>query len=508
MSKLTKNVIYNLTGQVLLLVLGFVAARFVFKQLGEDALGVIYFALALNILLTNALAMGICETTVREVSSHVRSEPGYIADLLRSASLFYWGIYVVLSLVIYAGAPVLVHRWIHLSSIDATTAIRVLRILGIASFVVLPRTFYASILRGLERMEFPNLIDVTFSGLQQFGIIGILAFGGGFLDVVYWMAACFLLSVAAYLIVCARFVSWSSLMPGFSSAVVSRNFSFTSHVALISVMAMIQTQADKAIVSKLLPIGVFGLYSLAYSAVSRSTLLTGSVAQAGLPHLSSLFQQGDHAKLLTQFNKLQDLICFGTVPFFAAVPFVARPLFTGMFDAHSAQILLLPVTFLAIGFYMNGSLTALYIFSIAAGRPDIAARLNVYALVLVLPATAALIYYFGLSGAGFSWVFFHLFAYSYQVPRTCSECLKIPSRMWFAKIFKIAGIIAMTYGSAWVLLMLTGLEHGLFWPLAGYVMATLGFAGIAYRMVGHELRGSFRGQLFVLAQRAKGAQVV
>ena len=88
MSKLAKNVVYNLTGQVLLLVLGFVAARFVFKQLGEDALGVIYFALALNILLISALAMGICETTVREVSSHFRSEPGYIAYLLRSASVF------------------------------------------------------------------------------------------------------------------------------------------------------------------------------------------------------------------------------------------------------------------------------------------------------------------------------------------------------------------------------------------------------------------------------------
>jgi hypothetical protein len=157
---------------------------------------------------------------------------------------------------------------------------------------------------------------------------------------------------------------------------------------------------------------------------------------------------------------------------------------------------------------MNGSLTALYIFSIAAGRPDIAARLNVYALVLVLPATAALIYYFGLSGAGFSWIFFHLFAYSYQVPRTCSECLKVPSRMWFAKILRIAGIVAITYGSAWVLLMATGLDRGLFWPLVAYAVATLGFGGIAYRMVGHELRGSFRGQLFVLTQRAKSAEVL
>ena len=492
---------------MLLLMLGFVAARFVFRQLGADALGVIYFALALNVLLTNALAMGVCETTVREISSHFKSEPGYIADLLRSASLLYWGGYLVISIAIYFGAPVLVHRWIHLQSLDPATAIEVLRILGVAAFVALPRAFYTSILRGLERMEFPNLIDVTFSGLQQAGIITILAMRGGLLDVVGWMAACFAFSVVTYLFVCARFVSWSSLVPGFSTAVVARNFSFTSHVALITVLAMIHTQADKAIVSKLLPIGVFGLYSLAYTAVSRSTLLTGSVAQAGLPHLSSLFKEGGHQRLITQFNKLQDLICYGTVPLFGAIPFVARPLFTIIFNAASAHLLLLPVTFLGIGFYMNGTLATLYIFSIAAGRPDIAARLNLYALFAVLPVTAALIYFFGLTGAGFSWVFYHLFAYAYQVPSTCRECLNTSPWAWFAKILRIFALVAITYGSTWTALILCGLDYGIVLPVLAYAIATIAFVAVAYRMVGEELRGSFHGQLFLRMRRAKNAEV-
>jgi O-antigen/teichoic acid export membrane protein len=506
MSKLARNVVYNISGQVLLLVLGFVAARFVFRQLGDDALGVIYFALTLNVLLTNALAMGICETTVREVSSHIKSEPGYIADLLRTASLFYWGAYLIFSVAIYFGSPLLVHRWIHLHSVDPVTAVKVLRTLGIASLVALPRTFYTSILRGLERMEFPNLIDVTFSGLQQFGIIAILALHGGLLDVVHWMAACFALSVISYVVVCARFVSWSSLVPGFSSAVVARNLSFTYHVALISILAMVHTQSDKAIVSKLLPIGVFGLYTLAYSAVSRSTLLTGSVAQAGLPHLSYLFKEGDHQTLITQFNKLEDLICYGTVPLFAVIPFLARPLFTIIFNANSANLLLLPVTFLSIGFYMNGSITTLYIFSIAAGRPDIAARTNLYALFVVLPTTAILIYFFGLNGAGFSWVFYHLFAYSYQVPRTCKECLNISPWTWYAKILKIFATVGMTYGIAWIVVILCKLDYGVF-PLLAYGIATIGFLAVAYRMIGHELRGSFHGQLFVWVERAKNVEV-
>jgi len=46
MSKLTKNIIFNLIGQSILLVLGFVAVRYIYRGLGEDALGIICFALA------------------------------------------------------------------------------------------------------------------------------------------------------------------------------------------------------------------------------------------------------------------------------------------------------------------------------------------------------------------------------------------------------------------------------------------------------------------------------
>ena len=164
MSRVTKNIIYNLIGQGLLLVLGFVAIKYIFRQLGEDALGIIYFTVMTNTVLCAVLEMGICSTTVREVSGYFRSEPEYIHDLIRTASLFYWGAYVLVGLAIYFLAPLLVEKWINLKTMDAATAISVLRILGIASLVALPKSFYVSLFRGLQRMEFNNFIDVATNG--------------------------------------------------------------------------------------------------------------------------------------------------------------------------------------------------------------------------------------------------------------------------------------------------------------------------------------------------------
>src|SRR5208337_5570495 len=175
---------YNLFGQGMLVILGFVAVKFIFKQLGQDALGIIYFTLTLNALLTVILSLGINETTVREVAASHEEDPAYIKHLLQTASFFYWGLYILAAVALYASAPWLVTKWINLDTLSPLTATLILRVLGIAALLALPRSFCTSILRGIQRMEFTNLIDVGASALQQFGTIGILFLGGGLIQVV------------------------------------------------------------------------------------------------------------------------------------------------------------------------------------------------------------------------------------------------------------------------------------------------------------------------------------
>src|SRR5579863_4369954 len=99
MSRVTKNIAYNGVGQGLSLVLSFVAVRLVFRRLGGDALGLIYFSLAFSAALTVAVQLGICESAVREVASHQGNRPEYIKNLISTSSLFYWTAYLVLGAV-------------------------------------------------------------------------------------------------------------------------------------------------------------------------------------------------------------------------------------------------------------------------------------------------------------------------------------------------------------------------------------------------------------------------
>lgn len=492
MSNLSKNIIYNLLGQALLLALSFVAVRRVFGHLGEDALGLIYFTLSVNTVLTALLEVGISSTVVREIAGHSHDEPAYIEDLIGTASFFCWTACLILAAVVYLGAPLVADKWIALKTLDAASATRVLRVLGVAALVALPQRLYASMFRGLQRMEVNNLIDVATTAIQQLGMILILAAGGRLFQLIYWLALSFGISIATYILVSARFFSWRALLPRYVPMTVARNFKYSSNVTLISVLAAVQTQSDKLVLSRLVPVGLLGFYSVAYNIVARASLLSHAISQAVFPVFSVLSAGENRSSLMVRYHKIQDLVCLATVPVFAAIPFAAVPLFTYVFDRSIANMLLLPVTFLSLGFYMNGTLIVPYFFSLAVGKPEISVRLNLLALFVVLPMTVALIRLFGLAGAGFSWVFYHLLAYAYAVPKICSQCLAITAAEWFAHVGRILVAASLSYGLGWTIANPLGTSSVAALLLA-YVGGSGAYALIGYRLMGNELRVTLLG---------------
>ncbi|MHB8688604.1 MAG: lipopolysaccharide biosynthesis protein [Candidatus Dormibacteraceae bacterium] len=492
MSRLTKNVLYNVAGQGAVLVLTLVAVRFIFRRLGDDVFGIIFFNLVLTSLLTSALELGISATIVREVSRHYDSDRKYVRDLVRSASFLYWAGGVLLVAVIWISAPSVVTQWVNLKTINAGAATEILRILSVTALVALPRALYASLFRGRQMMGLTNAIDVGTALAQQAGILLLLVMGKSVYSVATWISASVILGILAYLGVTARFFGSTILVPSVSPYAIRRNLAFAGRMMTISLLSLIHIQTAQLLVSKLLPIVQFGFYGLASSTVSRAQFVTGAVAQAAFPSFSILVASDSRALLLSQYRKLQDLVCFGTLPLFAGICFAVVPAYSYVFNASAAHLLLLPTVFLALGTWMNATLNIPYMLSLAMGKPEIAARLNIYALLCVLPVTAALTYLFGLPGAGFSWVFYHLFAYAYMVPKICHECLQDDPSAWFLHVLKILGVAVVTYGPAWAVIMARNASSSVPMEILAYGAATFGFGFGSYILIGPELRQTIR----------------
>ena len=491
MSRLTKNIIYNTAGQGLVLILSLIAVRFIFRRLGDDVFGIIFFNLVLTAVLTSILELGVSSTLVREVSIHDDSEPAYIRDLIRTASFVYWAGGFFLVAVIWFAAPILVTHWVNLKTLDPNTATTILRILSVVSLVALPKGLYTSIFRGRQRMGINNVIDVGTAALQQTITLMILLTVGGVYLVAAGISAANIVGIIAYVLVAARLFGWSTLVPKFSAYVIRRNLGFTGRMTFVSVLILIHLQAAQVIVSKLLPIAQFGLYGFVSSTVNRATIVTGAVAQAAFPSFSSLLRAGDRTQLMSQYRKLQDVLVYGTVPLFAGVCFLAIPVYKYVFNPEVAWLLLIPTAWLALGTYMNGAASIPYMFAIASGRPDIPLMQMLLALIIVLPVTVILILQFGIAGAGFSWVFYQLLNFSYMIPRISRECLRIPLREWYAHFARALAWALATYGLAWIAIAVpTG--YSLVGLVIAYILGSIGFAIGALFLIGPDLKGTLR----------------
>ena len=389
------------------------------------------------------------------------------------------------------GAPFLVRHWINLTTTDAGTATTMIRILGINAAVSLPKVLYGSLFRGIQRMELNNIIDVAASAIQQLGIIVLLLLGAKTIGASSWIAASAVLGTIGYAFAAGRLFGWRSLVPGYAAGVVGRNLHFTGHMTAISILALVHTQADKVIVSKFLPVADLGLYGFASTTVARATFVIGAVSQAAFPALTGLFRRNDRAGLMSEYNKLQDLISFGALPLFAGIVFAARPAYSFLFSPAIAERLLLPTALLCLGYLMNSLLTMPYMVSLAVGRPQIASRLNLLAIFVVLPTTLVLILWLGLVGGGLSWVFYNVFAYAYMVPRVCRECLEISPLGWYVHFLRVLVLGGLTYGVGWAVLTILG-SFSIGSLAVAYVIASMAFLVIAYLWIGPELKMTVR----------------
>ena len=489
MTRLRKNIIYNVLGRTSTLILSFVAVKYIYSGLGEDALGLIYFVMAINTLLSFALDMGVSTTTTREVSAHYGSDSRYIKDLIQTASLLYWSIFVLIGASIFLIAPYLVENWIILKSIDNDAATTNLRILGISSFLALPKSLYASIFKGLQRMEYNNVIDVVLAALRQGGIIVVLTQNYGLLEVVCWIASTYILEIVVYVWSTTKFLPPDALMPSYSHHVVLRNVSFALNMMAITICRIIHRQLDKLVLSKLLPIGTLGTYSLAQRGVSLGELVSSAINLAAYPSFAAN-QGGKNSEVVTaRYWKLQDLMSVGNALVIGFIPFAMVPILTLVFSRDIAEDLFIPVVLLCLHSYLFCIRKIPTTIAVAFGFPEIEFKTLFYSLFIVIPFSIFTIDRYGLVGAPLGLLLLDIIYLLYAMPRICTLCLDFPMSKWYVHAMAYTALFIVSYGS--LLLINTKLgTTNLLSLLSCYVIATVIFIVCSFFIMSDDFKHS------------------
>ena len=486
MSVLAKNIKYNLIGQAFVVLLGFISFKFIYQDLGEDALGIIYFTYLLSGVIASSLDIGLTKTTTREIAGNY-NDTGYITKLIQTFSLFYWLAYAVVIVFFILLLPYIVNSWINLTTMESQLAQYVLLILGITSLLAIPKMLMTSVFVGLQRMDINNAIEVAAAAIQQLGIVVLLVKGHSIIIVAYWIAALSVLKVLAYIYFIINLLSIDVLFPKFHKEVVVRVKSYTGKMMWVSLLLVIHKQFDKIVVSKFLPIGVMGIYSFAYASISKTSLITGAVAQAVFPSFSESIKQGELDQSRKLYFTLQDLLVFGTVPVFVSVAFFSTPVFSFLLDSEKAHDLQITVLLLSLYFYFHAIMRLVRTYIFAKGSPEPAIRADVISLFTVTPLTVLLVYYYGIEGAALSSVLYYIVMAAVIIPRVYFEEFKQPAITWLQSVLTAMLLVCFTYIPVGYIAY-AYYADSVFLLLLFYIVASFAYGFFAINIVGEGLQ--------------------
>jgi O-antigen/teichoic acid export membrane protein len=437
MSLLKRNIIANFAGQgwAALMALAFVPLYI--KFLGIEAYGLIGFFAMLQASF-QILDLGLSQTMNREMARYSVSpeKTSEMRDFVRTFEFGYWTIGIAIGAVVLAASPFIAQHWIKAGTISVSTVQRTVMIMGFVAALQWPLSFYEGGLLGLQRQVLLNGLKITISTLSGGGAVLILLFISPTITAFFtWQIIVSAVNVTLYTIFFWRSLPRSDRISRFNMKSVRNVWRFAAGMSGISISAIILTQMDKVILSKLLNLEMFGYYSLAGVASSVvPVMLTGPIFNAIFPRFTALVTMQDEPALKLLYHQGSQLMAVIVFPVAAVLSFFSFDillLWTG--NATTAGIASPIVSVLVVGMALNALMTMPYTLQLAHGWTSIGLFITTLLIIILVPVIYFLTVRYGAVGAASAWIILNSIYMLIGLPLTHRRLLKGEAWLWLYK---------------------------------------------------------------------------
>ena len=404
---LKRNLIANYLGQGWVALMGMAFIPLFIKYLGIEAYGLIGLFAVLQAWLT-LLDMGMTPTLNREMARFTggANSAESIVDLLRSIEIIAVSIAVLLGLGIWAASGWLASDWLRTEKLPSDVVAQAFVIMGVVTALRFVEGVYRSCIVGLQQQVPYNIINSSLATLRGCGAAGILIWVSPTIEAFFlWQGLVSLLTLGILASFTYRLLP-RVVRPGRFSIPALRGIGrFAGGVLAINFLALLLTQIDKILLSKLLTLSDYGYYSLATVVAAALYMLTGPITQAWFPRLSELHAANNQAELITKYHQGAQLVSvlMGSAAVVLIV-FAETVLQLWTQDDALANRSATLLSLLALGNLFNGLMWIPYQTQLAHGRTGLVTRINIVSVVILVPAILWATPRYGAEGAAWVWV--------------------------------------------------------------------------------------------------------
>ncbi len=490
--RIRKNLIANFGGQGSRALMALVFVPFYVRILGVEAYGLIglYASLLIALGLFDA---GMRPTLAREMARFTGGamNADEIRTLLRSVELPLFTVALAIALLMAAAAPWLAQHWVHPEHLQRGAIAHAFAVMGFVAALQIVESAYDSCLAGLQRQVLQNAIITAMAALRGFGALAVLWAWPTVQAFFLWQAAVALLSLTLLGLAVYRSLPPAAAPVRFSLPALLSVRRYALGMFAIVLVAVLLTQMDKFLLSRLVPLGELGRYTIAAAVAGAIGFVAGPVGNAYYPRMTELVARGETADLAAIFHQATKLTALltGTAAAMCLL-FGERLLSLWLHDpalgASAAPLLAL----LALGGMFNSLSAVPYLLQLAHGNTGTTLRLNLVILALFLPLLVIMVQASGALGAAQSWAAMTLCSMVAIAMLTFRRYLTAEGRRWW--LGDVLPMLAVVFGAAAILQLLLPRPQGPFAEaavllaaggaiLACGLLADRQFRGIAFR---------------------------
>jgi O-antigen/teichoic acid export membrane protein len=315
---------------------------------------------------------------------------------------------------------------------------RAVTIMGALTALQWPLSFYQGGLLGLQRQVLHNGITIATSTLSGGGALLVLWLVSPTVSAFFtWQIAVSLLQTAATTFALWRCLPDSGRAARFDPTITRNIWGFAAGMSGITLTALILTQLDKVILSKLLDLKTFGYYVLAGVVVNGiSAVLITPMFNTVYPRFSALVAAKDEKGLTEMYHGSTQVMAVMILPVAAVLAFFSHEIMMlWTQNAEVARNTAPIVSILVAGTALNGIMNLPYALQLAHGWTRLAFTITTVYIFTLGPAIVFLTIHYGAIGAASAWAALNVVHVAVMIPFTHRRLLTGESWRWYIEDF-------------------------------------------------------------------------
>jgi O-antigen/teichoic acid export membrane protein len=400
---LSRNVLWNLLGTGVPLLVAIVAIPILIEGLGIVRFGVLTIAWMV-VGYFSLFDLGLGRALTKLVAEKLgKGKNNEIYALIWTAMLLMVILGMLGAIVVATLSPWLVGVVLRIPPDLQPETLTAFYLLAASIPIVIGSVGLRGILEAHQRFGLINVVRISLGVFTFLGPVMVLPFSSSLVPVVGALVIVRLVSGCMYVALCLRVEPGLCYAPSINRVMARSLINFGGWMTVSNIVSPLMVYLDRFLIGAIVSMAAVAYYATPYEIITKLWIIPGALMGVMFPAFAATLAH-DKGRVAHLYSKSVNYIFISLFPAILIIVTFAHEGLTLWLGSEFADNSTLVLQMLAVGVFLNSHANVPYGLVQSAGRPDLTAKLHLAELPFYLLILWWLLNDYGIVGAAIAWV--------------------------------------------------------------------------------------------------------